>query len=69
MKEITKYKCEYCGFVFDEKEKCVKCEMNHELPVGITGFTHCQGQTPHSQYPHQVIVKFQNGASIVYRKG
>lgn len=69
MKEITKYKCEYCGFVYDDKEKCADCESNHQIPVEIADFIHHQGQTTCSKYPHSVVIKFQNGASIVYKKG
>jgi len=68
MQELTQYKCEYCGCVYGDKEKCAKCEANHEIPVGIAHFIHHKG-THDSQYPHTVVIKFQNGASIVYKKG
>ena len=65
MKEIVKYKCEYCGTVFDELNECETCESNHQHPINTTGELY----NPGSQYPHSVVIKFKNGASIVYKKG
>lgn len=30
MKEITYYKCEKCGKVFEDKEDCINCENMHQ---------------------------------------
>ena len=66
MKEITKFKCEYCGFVYDDKAKCQDCEDKHHKAECITGVMY---ESLNPTYPSRIVVRFDNGASISYMKG
>lgn len=66
MKEITKYKCEYCGTVYDAMKDCQECEEGHHIPQTITGFMYNHIS---SGYPDRIVVRMSNGASISYVKG
>ena len=66
MQVLTRYKCEHCGEVYEDKAECEECEKNHPKPVRITGGSYrCTGRYP--KYPEYIIVDMDDGSLWGYR--
>lgn len=55
MKEVKRYKCEYCGTVFESQEDCEDCESQHVLADGVE-YNYEHGDV----YPRRITVRFNN---------
>jgi len=63
MKVMTLYICDKCKREYNEKEKAMKCEETHIMPVEFAG---CEYTPQHTAYPHIVNITFSNGVTMVY---
>lgn len=68
MKELTKYKCDYCGTEYKNKSDAQQCESNHKVDAQISKCHWLNYTQDHSGYPQKVYVKFENGNIIEYKR-
>lgn len=66
MKELKQYKCEVCGAVYGDKERCRECEKQHRNPVAFHGIQH-QPMGVCKNYPHKLIVRFDDDVTRTYK--
>lgn len=64
MKESKIYICELCGVAYRDKEKCLKCEQQHGIPVIIKSQTYL----PQSRYPEYISVLMSDGSIREYKR-
>lgn len=65
MKEIIRYRCEYCGMEHTKKEECEECEKSHIPPDKILN---SDFNNDHCGYPEAITVKFKNGKKGRYKR-
>lgn len=63
MKTKVLYTCEICNTDYAKEEDAKKCESEHSKYTKIVGARY----TAHYQYPHQIEIKFADGASKWYK--
>ena len=68
MKELKQYQCEHCKTVYSEKRKAEQCEKNHKVKVKVVKMVHRPVSDDASGYPLYVMVKFDDGQVVKYKK-
>lgn len=71
MIESKVYKCEICGTVYNEKEKCRQCEAFHARLHGasdpfITNPRYLSMNNSRNPFPDKITVLFDNGRKAQY---
>lgn len=68
MKELTKYKCDYCGTEYKEKSNAQQCEDNHKVNATISRRHYLNYAQDKSGYPQKVYIQFEDGKVIEYKR-
>ena len=69
MIELTKYRCDYCGTEYVDRQKAQQCEDGHRLPEGIKEAKFLPITNDRSGYPNHIIVIMSDGKNIRYVRG
>lgn len=64
MKQMNGWKCDGCGKVYDDREKCEECERIHDKSDKSIYF--CEYE-PYEKYPHTIYIRFKSGPVINYK--
>lgn len=64
MLEQVLYMCECCKVQYKEKEKAMACERSHRKNTIIKDFKY----HAMSAYPDRVLISFENGENIWYKR-
>lgn len=69
MIEVTQYKCEVCGMIYDDAKTCEECEEFH-IPVESVSWYkyHPKSMGPESKYPHAVVLKMEDGMLLTFKR-
>ncbi len=68
MKQIKLYVCELCGTQFANKADAEKCEKFHRFPKLVTPGSFKPFTMNGDGYPDKVLVNFDDGSQIQYRR-
>lgn len=66
MTEITKYRCDICGAVYDDETKCEACEEFHVSPSSVYGVAYKPIDETNIPYPAFVRFTMDDGSIIEY---
>lgn len=66
MKPIMQYKCEVCGTLYADKDKCMECEKQHQIPCKIVAAQH-RPKGVSAIYPPHITVSFSDGSERSYK--
>lgn len=78
MKEVKRYKCDYCGKEWTSLEKCVDCEDSHLVPKKILCFEYDYtlsvdgmsinpfDKSINTRAPKSITVELSNGRKQTY---
>lgn len=69
MKEVKRYKCDYCRTEYDKKSDAEKCEHAHKMPESFNNAKFLPIDREPSGYPITVNITFKNGETIRYVRG
>ena len=68
MKELTKYKCDYCNTEYKNKSDAQQCEDNHKTKAVIIKSHYLNYSQDKSGYPQKIFIEFENGKVIEYKR-
>ena len=69
MIEVTQYKCEVCGTLYDDAKSCQECEKCHVLADEVLQYKYYPKDVgPESKYPHAVIVKMNDNEELIFKR-
>lgn len=69
MIELTQYKCEVCGTLYNDASVCQKCEASHIPVEQVSRYKYYQkGVGPESQYPYEVVVLMTDGQELTFKR-
>lgn len=68
MKEVTLYKCDYCGMTYEDIKSCEDCENFHYNVDSATYEYDPKSSGIESQYPSTVILTMADDKKIVYKR-
>lgn len=69
MKKVEHYVCEICHTEYAEKEKAVKCEKLHKIPLEVKATKYRPITSCIDDIPDYVNVTFSDGSSERYKRG
>lgn len=69
MIELTKYRCDYCGTEYADRQKAQQCEDGHRLPAGIKEAKFLPITNDKTGYPNYIIVTMRDGKNLKYVRG
>lgn len=61
--QITKYKCDICGTIFDTEEECKKCQSSHYTQLYIKSISFSPKSILHNapnEFPYKIVVSDVN---------
>lgn len=69
MIEVTQYKCEICGTIYDNAETCEKCEAYHTDVNKVSEYKyHPRGVGPEAKYPYAVVLKMDDNTLLTFKR-
>lgn len=67
MREQIRYRCDYCGTEFEDREMCLKCENTHIKPKSVDSYYFKYRDS--DGYPYKIKVKMDDGSIVTYKFG
>lgn len=69
MIEVTQYKCEVCGNVYEDSAKCQECEDFHIPVEEVQKYLYYpKSMGPEARYPYGVIIKTEDGEEFTFKR-
>lgn len=68
MKEIRKYRCEFCHVEYTDKAEAMGCERSHKKPIEIVDVVYRARSVDRSGLPAKITVKMSDGSGIIYSR-
>lgn len=69
MKKVEHYVCEICGTTYNSESNAIECEQHHRKPKEVFAVKYRPKNMCADGYPDTVIIKFDDGQSIRYKRG
>ncbi len=63
------YRCEICNTVYNNRDICLKCELNHLIPTEIKSCRYSPITVNEKGYPNSITIKFNDGSEAIYKRG
>lgn len=68
MTEVTKYKCDVCGTIYETEEEAEECELQHIIPTAVDTCNYTKDRDGKMLYPSSVFVTMSDGTIREYEE-
>lgn len=62
MKQVNKYMCEHCHYIYDTADECKECESKHQTQIATIQMRYRQSDIT----PTFILIDWENGSHSEY---